>query len=68
MHKVNFGLKVTSLAFLNEILLHTQGLHAVTHSNQLTNQKCRDFEAVVEQVFALLEDKTHTPDKIWPRR
>lgn len=42
------------------MLLHTQGLYAFTHSNQLTNQKCRDFEAVVEQVFALLEDKTHT--------
>jgi len=27
---------------------------------QLSDQKCRDCEAVVEQVFALLEAKTHT--------
>ena len=33
---------------------------AVTPSNELTDQKRKNCEAVVEQIFALLEAKTHT--------
>ena len=32
---------------------------AVTPSNELTDQKRKNCEAVVEQIFALLEAKTH---------
>ena len=32
---------------------------AVTPSNELTDQKRKNCEAVVEQIFALLESKTH---------
>ena len=32
---------------------------AVTPSNELTDQKHKNCEAVVEQIFALLEAKTH---------
>ena len=49
--------------FLNSIvmlLLGTASGPAVTRSNQLTDQKRRNCEAVVGQVFALLEAKTHT--------
>ena len=42
------------------LLLGTASGPAVTRSNQLTDQKRRNCEAVVEQVFALLEAKTHT--------
>ena len=42
------------------LLLGTASGPAVTRSNKLTDQKRRDCEAVVEQVFALLEVKTHT--------
>jgi len=43
------------------LLLGTASGPAVARSNQLSDQKCRDGdEAVVKQVFALLEAKIHT--------